>query len=363
MQVRLVHRLREVGGDADARGLGAVAALAERGQQHEPHGLEPGVALDLAGERQPVHAGHLHVEDREVERAAGARRLAQLVERARARSRPSLTRMPQCRSCCFRISRFVALSSTTSTRRPARGAPAARAARLDPGLPRERHVTRKVLPRPGALVEPDLAAHQRHQALRDREPQPRPAVAPAGGAVGLDEGLEQARLQRRLDADAGVAHLELHDARSAALDSSSVTRSTTSPCSVNLTALPTRFVSTWRSRPGSPRSGLGTSWRIRHSSSRPLACAASANELEHLAHRLAQVEVRHLQVELARLDLREVEDVVDDVEQRAARLVDDAPRTRAGRRSAACRAAAASCRSRRSSACGSRGSCWPRTRT
>ena len=61
-------------------------------------------------------------------------------------------------------------------------------------------------------------------------------------------------------------------------DSARVTRRTTSPLSVNLTALPTRLVRTCRSRPGSPRSALGTSWRMRQSSSSPLAWAASAKD-------------------------------------------------------------------------------------
>jgi hypothetical protein len=43
---------------------------------------------------------------------------------------------------------------------------------------------------------------------------------------------------------------------------------------------------------------------------------------EHLAHRAPQVEVHLLEVDAAGLDLREVQDVVDDLEQRAPRLVD-----------------------------------------
>ena len=51
----------------------------------------------------------------------------------------------------------------------------------------------------------------------------------------------------------------------------------TSPRSVNLTALPTRFSRTWRSRPGSPADRAGTSGRPVAASSRPLACARSAS--------------------------------------------------------------------------------------
>ena len=101
-----------------------------------------------------------------------------------------------------------------------------------------------------------------------------------------------------------------------------MTRSTTSPFSVNLTALPTRFVSTCRSRPGSPRE------RVRHvvpdqaQELEPLGVRGLGEGAEHLAHGAPQVEVDLLEVDAAGLDLREVEDVVDDLEQRPPRLVD-----------------------------------------
>ena len=55
------------------------------------------------------------------------------------------------------------------------------------------------------------------------------------------------------------------------------TRTDTPPSSVNFSALATRFTSTCRSRPGSPRTTAGTSGWIAHASSRPLACARSAS--------------------------------------------------------------------------------------
>ncbi len=50
----------------------------------------------------------------------------------------------------------------------------------------------------------------------------------------------------------------------------------TSPCSVNLMALPTRLSSTCRNRPGSPTRVSGTSGRIRQASSSPFSCARGA---------------------------------------------------------------------------------------
>ena len=56
-----------------------------------------------------------------------------------------------------------------------------------------------------------------------------------------------------------------------------VSSSTTSPEGVNFTALPTRLVTIWRRRPGSPRSTAGISTGTLHTSSRPLAWAGWEN--------------------------------------------------------------------------------------
>ena len=53
--------------------------------------------------------------------------------------------------------------------------------------------------------ERDVAVHQQRQPLADRQAQPGAAEAPRGRRVRLREGLEQPRLRRRRDADAGVA--------------------------------------------------------------------------------------------------------------------------------------------------------------
>ena len=64
---------------------------------------------------------------------------------------------------------------------------------------------------------------------------------------------------------------------SPAVSSSRYTCRVTSPCSVNLMAFPTRFVRTWRSRPGSPRNPVGTAAWMRPVNSNPLDSARSAN--------------------------------------------------------------------------------------
>ena len=57
------------------------------------------------------------------------------------------------------------------------------------------------------------------------------------------------------DADAGVADAEAQRDAIAGRGARPSTDSRTSPCSVNLTALPSRLTSTWRSRPASPTHG------------------------------------------------------------------------------------------------------------
>ena len=64
---------------------------------------------------------------------------------------------------------------------------------------------------PGLAVHPDCTPHQRGQLLAHCQAQPGAAVASCGGAVGLAEWLEQARLRLRLDADARVTDDESQD--------------------------------------------------------------------------------------------------------------------------------------------------------
>ena len=141
------------------------------------------------------------------------------------------------------------------------------------------------------------------------------------------------------------------------------TVSTTSPVSVNLTALLSRFSRIWRSRVTSP------SMRRRHlafedvGDVQVLLGRARADQVERRLDALAQVEGVALDVHAPGLDLREVEDVVDDRQQRVAAVADGGGEVALLVRRAACRAAARSCRSRRSSACGSRGSSSPGRRS
>ena len=78
----------------------------------------------------------------------------------------------------------------------------------------------------------------------DREPEPAAAEAARGRLVGLGEGLEDLLDRRGIHADAGIAHRDLEPSRRPASRSASTVRldARPRPASVNLTALPTRFM-------------------------------------------------------------------------------------------------------------------------
>src|SRR6185312_17540070 len=58
--------------------------------------------------------------------------------------------------------------------------------------------------------KPNLAAHQLHQPLRNRETEARSAVLPRRRAVRLREGLENQRLFFLRNTNTGIAHLEMN---------------------------------------------------------------------------------------------------------------------------------------------------------
>ncbi len=80
-----------------------------------------------------------------------------------------VVRSPQYPSCCFRICRLVALSSTTSTRRPASRAGGTGTAVASGACRSKRTVNQKVLPRPGRLstsIAPPMSETSRFEMAR-----------------------------------------------------------------------------------------------------------------------------------------------------------------------------------------------------
>ena len=203
-----------------------------------------------------------------------------------------------------------------------------------------------------------------HEPRGDRQAEPGAAVAARRRRVGLRERLEQP-----VASGPPGCRCRCRGPRSVSRCASGAARlrrrrvTTTSPRSVNLTALDSRLSSTCRSRVASPTMPAGTPSSTRQPSSSSFSAARGRDESSASSTQSRRSNGCALELELAGLDLREVEDVVDDVQQRVAARRGRSRRTRAARRRARCRAAGRSSRSRRSSACGSRGSSWPGTRS
>ena len=162
----------------------------------------------------------------------------------------------------------------------------------------------------------------------------------------------------RWDADPRVGDAEVQE-HSARRGDEPRARTTTSPCSVNLIALPTRLTRICRSRLGSPTTRSGTSGSTSRTISSPLPWAGwpgisgSAND--------PAGRIDRLDVELARLDLGEVQHVIDPATSSDSADSWTTVEIIALLRVEACPAGARSCRGWHSSACESRDSYWPRT--
>ncbi len=159
----LAHAVERVGGHGDDRGARAVAL----GAADRPRRL---VA---------VHDRHVqvHQHDRVAVARGGGRRPRRRCGRPRRGT-------PRLRSISAATVRLTALSSTTSSASASPSAPgadgrrrAARVARRRPATRPRSAVNQKVLPRPSALVDADLAAHQLDELAADAEPEPGAAVA------------------------------------------------------------------------------------------------------------------------------------------------------------------------------------------
>ena len=170
-----------------------------------------------------------------------------------------------------------------------------------------------------------FASHQFNQLLCDRESQASATVL-ARGRRAACVNLSNRQLDCIIgDTDARVGDnkaqhfylLYFHDV-GYPYPGSRQTRTTTSPWEVNLMALPTRFVSTWRRRPGSPRSSAGTS-PVRHDSPavKPLIVCAERHAGDEVVKHARKVDRSKCQARtlMSRLDLRKIQDVVDQAQQ------------------------------------------------
>ena len=218
--------------------------------------------------------------------------------------------------------RFVALSSTTSTRSPRRraGRPDA-AARDGPVATPKRAEKRNREPRPGSLstvMRPPMSSTSWAEIER-----PRP-VPPYSRVVEPSAWAKASKISSCLSRGMPmpVSATRKPSTTAPASSASFSTCTTTSPCSVNLIALPTRLTRTWRSRGASPTRRSGTSGAMRPASSRPFWCARrpSVRRVSPRASRGSNSAGRSSKP--PRLDLREVEDVVDEPQERLRRVLE-----------------------------------------
>ncbi|MNN16562.1 hypothetical protein D3C81_1297060 [compost metagenome] len=186
----------------------------------------------------------------------------------------AVTVAPLCSKIRRRMVRLLGLSSTSRMLRAASEAPGGGARGCCSPMGRARS-TVKQLPLPSSLVRPmpPSIIVTRRRVIDRPSPVPpkRRVVDPSScwkasktaSCMSAAMPMPVSRtLRRRLATPSPLA-------RSRAL-------TTTSPCGVNLMALPARLVSTWRSRPGSPSRVCGSAGSTSSTSSRPLACARMA---------------------------------------------------------------------------------------
>ena len=155
--------------------------------------------------------------------------------------------------------RFVALSSTTSTRSPARVAADLGAVTTSGSWAWvSGTVNQKVLPAPGSLstpISPPIAATSWREMASPSPVPPYLRVVEESAC----EKVSKIRVASSSATPIPVSDTSKRTTSRSASRSASHARTTTSPSAVNFTALPARLNNTWRIRAGSPRSAGGRS--------------------------------------------------------------------------------------------------------
>ena len=215
--------------------------------EHARRGAAARAARMRARAFDAVHARHLPVQQHQVVRRVAALGAARRVAAPPRRSRPRRPRRPQ--RSAMRAQHLARRGVVVDDQRAraaqlvgasARGGAAARAAGRSARVKWKRAALARL------AVDPDARRPSaRPGCSADRQAQAGAAVAARGRASAWVKGWNRRCAAARRHADAGVAHLEAQlDARRPCARRSS-TPTTTSPRSVNLTALLPRLISTW----------------------------------------------------------------------------------------------------------------------
>ena len=170
--------------------------------------------------------------------------------------------IPHPRTCLERISRFVALSSTTSTRNPRSSPSSVGRRRLCSGPTSARIVTWKVEPAPTVLsahIPPPIRSASRLLMARPSPVPPYFRVIEASTCVNESNSTSIASGPIPIPVSTTAMWTSWRRSSRGRLD----TVTTTSPASVNFTAFDSRLVRIWRTRDASPNRVAGTYWSTR----------------------------------------------------------------------------------------------------
>ena len=181
------------------------------------------------------------------------------------------------------------------------------------------------VPTSGSLCkssEPFIRSISLRQIVRPRPVPPKRRVVDDSACT---NGSNRLRLHFRRNADAGVLDGDFDASerrRSAATTAHAARRPR--PCGVNLMALPSRLNRICRNRTLSPRSVAATSGAISTRTFRPFSWARPGEQADGVVDQVAHVDRLGFDRQPSRFDLRIVEQVVENLQQRARRLVDHA---------------------------------------
>src|SRR5439155_2380610 len=239
-----------------------------RRQENEGERREGRIRLDPARQRHPVHIRHLVIDDRHIVGSAVVVGPAQALEGAEGAGHAVNVHSPGAELARKKgaVRRVVV---DTQTRRRRSSAKFTCLAVGGAGRLASRTVNQNVLPLPTTLSTPMAPPIISTSRLEIASPRPVPPYrrvmdpsawgndwknrSPTSGATPIPVSVTEKRTKA-----------------SSVVCSTSAACTTTSPHSVNLTALPTRLVRICRRRPGSPPIHVGRSALGMYASSRPL---------------------------------------------------------------------------------------------
>ena len=317
VQLRGLHGLRELAVALQPRAR-QVRGRAERREQRERRELVAACSLGAAQEGVELAALERDVEQHEVVRAPGMARALQPVPRLVGPGGRVQPRAPtaQRREDRQRARAAVVDDQAAHAVGQREGGRLHRLAAHRDLEPEDRAVTfaARDLDRPAEVLD-DL--------LRDREPEPRPAVPAGVGCVDLRERLEEPAHAVLGDADAGVLHGELDDGEVAPLaDDVDVQRDLALLGELDRVA--DQIGQDLPDAAGIADHAAAELHRHVHRQFDLVLLGARGEQLEHISDEVIQLEGVRLDLQLAGLDLGEVEDVVDDSQEAVAGALDRA---------------------------------------